>query len=107
MNSIHRCLKSILTKKELTKLFLVSVLLAAIAGMEVAGVGLIAFILVNFSDLSSVIVNTSYLSLFHDLSSTLGQSPSKIFSYFLVFYSDACFPKRNNCQHDQRRHWLY
>lgn len=87
MNSIHRCLKSILTKKELTKLFLVSVLLAAIAGMEVAGVGLIAFILVNFSDLSSVIVNTSYLSLFHDLSSTLGQSPSKIFSYFLVFYS--------------------
>ena len=87
MNSIHRCLKSILTRKELTKLFLVSVLLAAIAGMEVAGVGLIAFILVNFGNLSNVIVNTAYLSLFHDLSLTFGRSPSEIFSYFLVCYS--------------------
>ena len=87
MNSIHRYLKSILTKKELTKLFLVSLLLAAIAGMEVAGVGLIAFILVNFGNLSNVIVNTSYLSLFHDLSLTFGRSPSEIFSYFLVCYS--------------------
>ena len=87
MNSIYRCLKSILSKKEITKLFLITALLAMIAIIEVVGVGLIAFILVNFGNLSTVIETTAYLSPFFELSITLGLSASIIFSCFVIFYS--------------------
>lgn len=87
MNSIYRCLKSILTKKEITKLFLISTLLALVASIEVVGVGLIAFILFNFGDLNNVIESNAYFSLFLDLSVILHWSPSVIFSLFVAFYS--------------------
>ena len=80
-------LKNILTKKELLKLFGISTMLTFIALIEVTGLALISFIIINLYTLDIVLKSSKiYLSLsnFLLLSSF---SPSLVFCLFVILYS--------------------
>jgi len=84
---MYRYIESILEKKELLKLSLISLILTMIAGMEVAGIGLIAFILINFSDLDSAIISIKLFSFLTSFSIGSISSPSSIFIFLILCYS--------------------
>ncbi|MDB4042695.1 ABC transporter ATP-binding protein/permease [Gammaproteobacteria bacterium] len=80
-------LNNILTKKERLKLFGISLMLTFLALIEVAGLALISFIIVNLDTLDLVLKSSKiYLSLsnFLLLSSF---SPSLVFCSFVILYS--------------------
>lgn len=84
---MYRYLQSILTKKEIFKLSLISIMLTIIAGMEVAGIGLIAFVIINFSDLTSAILNVEIFSILTSFSFGSITSPSSAFIFLIICYS--------------------
>ena len=63
MNDVFKSLNIILKGEDRSKFFFASTILFFVVLIEVFGLGLISFLIINVSDLSKAISNTSFLKL--------------------------------------------
>ena len=89
MRSFYKLLPTILSTPELLKLFLVANLLTLVSLMEVAGLALIAFVVINLGDLESALIALSIFSYFFNLEIFITETInySFIFCTFIIIYS--------------------
>ena len=87
MYAFLKSLPYILTEKEQLQLFGISLMLTFLAFMEVTGLALISFIIINLDSLNFVLQSSALYLHVSDMLYLSNHNPSLIFCSFVIFYS--------------------
>ena len=82
-----KSLQSILSSKDILKFYLISVILIIIALMEVVGLALISFLIVNLNNLDSILSNSNFFQKILILFNLSAYNSSYVLCMFIIGYS--------------------
>ena len=82
-----KSLQSILSSKDILKFYLISVILIIIALMEVVGLALISFLILNLNNLDSILSNSNFFQKILILFNLSAYNSSYVLCMFIIGYS--------------------